>query len=124
MSNPHKWITSTLGHGGQMCENCHITMAEASVLGRMNECDGKAQPDEDTPNPTHEPEVEEKKARQLYTSILDTLNEEQGVSMGHKIEVLAQVLTSMSRTMERTAPGEGEKVLGFFFATLAVLDDE
>lgn len=34
----HKWITSTLGHGSVICENCKITDAEAAAIGALNKC--------------------------------------------------------------------------------------
>jgi len=34
----HKWIPSTLGHGGSICTKCAITSNEATVLGEMDYC--------------------------------------------------------------------------------------
>jgi hypothetical protein len=35
---PHKWIKSTLGHGGTMCEYCKGTNRELAAIGEMNHC--------------------------------------------------------------------------------------
>ena len=34
----HEWITSTLGHGEQMCRHCKVTNREAAAIGIVDEC--------------------------------------------------------------------------------------
>lgn len=45
MPNPHKWVTSTLGHGDSMCKYCSITNMEAAVLGELDHCDKAPEPE-------------------------------------------------------------------------------
>ena len=48
-----------------------------------------------TVKPRHEEEIELAKAKQLYSTIIDTLNAEDALPMAAKINVLAQVLKSI-----------------------------
>ena len=36
--NEHKWVPSTLGHGGTMCAKCLTTNLEAEATGTQNIC--------------------------------------------------------------------------------------